>query len=544
MARLAAIDIGSNALRLRIVEVDAPTVSGGAADGETARFHAFRDVFVDRVPVRLGHDVFTKGRLATSVIGAACDALRRFRTAMDAAKVDRYRAVATSAAREAQNGDVFVERAEREAGIHVEVIEGIEEARLVQLAVRERLAPDDRNVLLVDIGGGSTELTLLRGRTPLFTRSLPIGTVRLVESFLDGGGPVGDVELRILDEYLDRSFVEAVPEILALTGGRVDLLVGTGGNIETLAELCPVPSAFPEARAIDVAAMIKLVAELAKKSVDQRASEHGLRPDRADTIVPAAVLLARLSQKFDRASIAAPGVGLKEGVLVDLARAHFLDADVGSEAMAALTDACVRLGRRYHFDEQHGQIVAGFAVRLFADLAPRHRMGARDRMLLHAAALLHDVGDYVRYEAHHKHSFYLIQNSDLMGVSPVERAVIANVARYHRKSHPSPDHDNFRALSREDRGRVKALAAILRVADALDREHLGKVTEVSGRIEGDTFVLTAEGSEDRALEEWTVRAKSGLLRDAFGLDVKLLAQVDPAKRATDAPPSARPSQRG
>ena len=154
---------------------------------------------------------------------------------MDAAKVDRYRAVATSAAREASNGDVFVERADREAGIFVEVIEGVEEARLVQLAVGERLPPDDRAAVLIDIGGGSTELTLLRGRTPVYSKSLPVGTVRLIEAFLDHGGPVSPIQLRLLDEYLDRAFVEAVPEILSLTDGRGDRLVGTGGNIETLA---------------------------------------------------------------------------------------------------------------------------------------------------------------------------------------------------------------------------------------------------------------------------------------------------------------------
>ena len=404
MARLAAIDIGSNAIRLRIVEVDPPVAD--PADPNRPRFTAFRDVVADRAPVRLGHDVFTKGRLETSVIGAACDALRRFRSAMDAAKVDRYRAVATSAAREASNGDVFVERAEREAGIHVEVIEGVEEARLVQLAVGERLPPDDRAAVLIDIGGGSTELTLLRGRTPVFSRSLPVGTVRLIEAFLDGGGPVSAHQLKLLDEYLDRSMLDAVREIRALTddgatgrrsppvGGKIDRLVGTGGNIETLADLCMVPSAFPEARAIDVPAMRRLLADLSKKSVDQRVAEHGLRPDRADTIVPAASLLVRVAEAFDRDSIAAPGVGLKEGVLVDLARAHFLEADFGSEAMAALTDTCVRVGRRYHFDEQHGLIVAKFATRLFDDLegAPPPRP-ARSDAPLRAAAVLHDVGD-------------------------------------------------------------------------------------------------------------------------------------------------------
>lgn len=522
MARIAAIDIGSNAIRLRVVEVDAPTLGP-----EGPRFTAFRDVLVDRAPVRLGHDVFTKGRIEAGVIGAACDALRRFRAAIDGAKVDRYRAVATSAAREASNGDVFVERAEREAGVHVEVIEGMEEARLVQLAVRERVRLNGRSALLVDIGGGSTELTLLSGSPDAsahggasLVRSLPIGTVRLIEAFLEGRGPIDAIHRRLLEEYIDRVFTEAIPEIKALTGGAVDLLIGTGGNIETLADICPLPSAFPEGRAIEVAAMERLLEELCKRSVDERVQAYGLRPDRADTIVPAATVLSRVARAFRREAITAPGVGLKEGVLVDLARAHFVPEDYGVEA-AALTEACLRLGRRYHFDEAHGLIVAKLGVKLFDDLASHHRLGPRDRILLHAAALLHDIGDFVRYEGHHKHSYYLITNSDLLGLSPEERAIVANVARYHRKSPPQLDHDNFRALSPKARARVKSMAAILRVADALDREHLGKVTDVIGRVDGETLVLEAEGAEDRALEEWTVRAKAGMLKDAFGLDVRI-----------------------
>jgi exopolyphosphatase/guanosine-5'-triphosphate,3'-diphosphate pyrophosphatase len=549
MARIAAIDIGSNALRLRIVEADPPVLG---PDGP--RFTAFRDVVVDRAPVRLGHDVFTKGRIEASVIGAACEALRRFRAAMDGAKVDRYRAVATSAAREAQNGDLFVERAEREAGVHVEVIEGPEEARLVQLAVAERLDLRGRTAVLVDIGGGSTELTLLRGpgraaadpAAPArgsrsfasFSRSLPVGTVRLVETFLEGRGPIDDGHKSLLDEYVDRAFAEAVPEIEELTGGGVDLLIGTGGNIETLADLCPVPGAFAQGRAIEVSAMLALLDELCKRSVDERASRYGLRPDRADTIVPAALVLARVARAFACDTIAAPGVGLKEGVLVDLARSHFVPEDFPAEA-AALNDACLRLGRRYRFDEAHGTLVARLAVSLFDDLAARHRLGPRDRILFHAAALLHDLGDFVRYESHHKHSYYLINNSDVMGMTAAERAIVANVARYHRKSPPHLDHDNFRALSREDRAKVKAMAAVLRLADALDREHRGKVTSVAGRVEGDALIIEVTGSKDRELEEWTVRAKAGLLKEALGLDVRLADGGTKKGPVTPAPPSAR-----
>jgi exopolyphosphatase/guanosine-5'-triphosphate,3'-diphosphate pyrophosphatase len=575
MARLAAIDIGSNALRLRIVDVDPPAIG---PDGP--RFTAFRDVFVDRAPVRLGHDVFTRGFIEPGVIGAACEALRRFRAAMDGAKVDRYRAVATSAAREAQNGDLFVERAEREAGVHVEVIEGTEEARLVQLAVAERIDVRGKTALLVDIGGGSTELTLMSGKggdrtIASFTRSLPVGTVRLVEAFLEGRGPIDDEHRSLLDEYVGRSFGEAVPEILQLTGGDVDLVIGTGGNIETLADLCPVPGAFSEGRAIEVSGVERLLDELCARSVDERAARYALRPDRADTIVPAATILARVARAFGRDAVSAPGVGLKEGVLVDIARRHFVPEDFPAEA-AALNDACLRLGRRYHFDEAHGTLVARLAVRLFDDLGARHRLGPRDRILLHAASLLHDIGDFIRYEGHHKHSYYLIANSDVMGVTPAERAIMANVARYHRKSAPQLDHDNFRALSREDRGKVKAMAAILRVADALDREHRGKVGDVAGRLEGDTLILEVSGAPGhdgasgldgghpptqagspaspdppggpkpragksgpgRELEEWTVRAKAGLLKEAFGLDVRIVdGAVARASRQGGAPPA-------
>lgn len=516
MARLAAIDIGSNAIRLRVVDVDPPVMTDGGA-----RFHAFRDVLVDRAPVRLGHDVFTKGYIETSVIGAACEALRRFRTSMDAAKVDRYRAVATSAAREAKNGDLFVERSLREAGIHVEVIEGVEEARLVQLAIVERVALEARTALLVDIGGGSTELTLLRDKKPMFSRSLPVGTVRLVEAFLEDGGPVDRSHRRLVEEYVDRVCTEAVREALELSGGRVDQVLGTGGNIETLADLCPMPSAFPEGRAIEVRAMRELLEVLSQKTVDERAAAYALRPDRADTIIPAGLVLSRLAELVGVTSLGAPGVGLKEGVLVDLAREHFLPRDVDFPDPSAITDACLRLGRRYHFHERHGIVVAQFATQIFDALAGRHRMTPRDRLLLQAASILHDVGDFVRYEGHHKHSYYLIANSDVMGLSPVEREVVANVARYHRKSPPHTDHENFRALSREDRGRVKALAAILRIADALDREHLDKVTSLSPRVEGEALVLELEGREDRTLEEWTVIAKAGMMREAFGLEVRI-----------------------
>ena len=293
MARLAAIDIGSNAIRLRIVEVDAPVV---APDGP--RFLPFRDVLFDRAPVRLGHDVFTKGRIEGSVIGAACETLRKFRTAMDLAKVDRYRAVATSAAREASNGDVFVERAEREAAVHVEVIEGVEEARLVQLAVLERISLGTRTALLVDVGGGSTELTLLVGERNVYSQSCPVGTVRLIEAFLEGGRAVDAVHRRLIEEYVDRAIADALPRHRRERRRPHRPCRGHGRQHRDPGRSVPLAPRLSEGRAIDVAAMGRLFDELCKRTVEERVTAYNLRPDRADTILPAATVLGRVAGAF------------------------------------------------------------------------------------------------------------------------------------------------------------------------------------------------------------------------------------------------------
>ncbi len=520
-ARFAAIDVGSNAIRLRIVEAQAPQkdasqlslpVEGRNGDG-------WREIANLRAAVRLGTEVFLSGRLAPASIGQACSAMREFRRAMDEAHVDAYRATATSAVREAKNRETLVERARREAGIELEVIEGVEEARLIELAVVRRLGLEDGTTLLVDIGGGSTELTVLEKSRHVFSMSMPVGTVRLLETILtSGGGPLDRERARLLSEMIDRALVEALP---TLSKTQFQAFVGTGGNIDTLADLCPAKGgAFGYPRAIDVGAMRALFAKMLKMSAADRRSEFNLRPDRADTIVPATALLLRLAEAFKMGAIVAPGVGLKEGILVELADKHFQVWDSAREAQAVL-QACERLGHRYRFDEAHGQLVSKLAGQLFDDMRDLHGYKERERLLLRAAALLHDIGDFVRYDGHHKHSYYLIQNSDIIGLTPDERAIVANIARYHRKSPPDPSHPNFRDLAKDARGKVRSLAAILRIADGLDREHLGKVKGVRARVDANKgkLLLVVEGDEDRELEEWTVRAKSELLRDVFDLDV-------------------------
>lgn len=518
MPRFAALDLGSNALRLRIVEADAPPRDRGQLSLLTESASPFHEVTSLRAPVRLGSEVFVTGRLAAASIGQACNALREFRQAMDAAQVDVYRATATSAVREASNGTTLVERARREAGIELEVIEGVEEARLIQLAVVRRLALADRRALLVDVGGGSTELTFLDRGQNAFAMSLPVGTVRLLETYLRGAKTVDRKRQKLLFEGVDRALAEAIPQLRKI---NFEVVVGTGGSVDTLSELCPLKgghAGYP--RAVDMSAARTLLGKLFAMTIDERRDGFGLRPDRADTIVTAASIFIRVAEAFKAPAIVAPGVGLKEGILEELVDKYFDRWDKESETRTVV-DACIRLGHRYGFDQAHGELVSAFATSLFDDMADVHGLGERERLLLRAAAVLHDIGDYVRYDGHHKHSYYLIQHSDIMGLTPDERAVVANVARYHRKSPPDPSHPNFRELDKDARSTVRSLAAILRIADALDREHLGKVKGIGAEVDFGKRRLTLHitGAEDRELEEWTVRAKSELLRDVFDLDV-------------------------
>lgn len=524
MARFAALDLGSNALRLRIIEAHSASQSREQLSLLPEAGSAFREIVSLRAPVRLGSEVFVTGKLAMSSIGAACAALRDFRQAMDNAKVDAYRATATSAVREAANGTTLVERARREAGIELEVIEGVEEARLIQLAVVRRLALAEKRALLVDVGGGSTELTYLDRGQNAFSISLPIGTVRLLETYLKGGAkPVTRYGQKLLFEGIDRALSEAVPQLKKF---EFDVLVGTGGSVDTLFDLCPVKgghAGYP--RAVDTAAMKALLSKLFGMTVEQRRDTYSLRPDRADTIVPAASIFLRVAETFEASAIVAPGVGLKEGILEELVDKHFDRWDRESETRTVV-DACIRLGKRYGFDQAHGELVAQHALRIYDDMSKMHGWKERERLLLHAAALLHDIGDYVRYDGHHKHSYYLILHSDIMGLTPDERAIVANVARYHRKSAPDSSHPNFRELDKEARSKVRGLAAILRIADALDREHLGKVKNVRAEVDAKKRQITVRisGSEERELEEWTVRAKSDLLRDVYDLDLQLVGE--------------------
>jgi len=504
MPRFAAIDVGSNASRLLVVDATTPD--------------AVTIIEAMRIPVRMGKGVFVTGRLDEGAIHDCVKAMKTFADTMAKLEVLEYRAVVTASARDAENSAELLDQV-RDAGIELETIDGTEEARIVKLAVQQKLALDDKRALLCDLGGGSLELSEVHHDEVRFSTSLEIGTVRLLESFLDNGKPVKKGAEKVLVEYLDRMLQPVANDFLKRS---YDLVCGTGGNFDTIASLCPPAGAKPYGLpAIDVRKAQLLLGKLSKMTAAQRRKAYDLRPDRADTIVPALYVVRAVADLARTDVIIAPGVGLREGIASEVVARHFQKADP-KESEHTATRSAIQLGRRYHFDEPHATQVDRLASELFDRLMPLHGLDAEDRLLLRVAALCHDIGDFVHFAAHHKHTQYIVEHSDIMGVSPERRMIIGCIARYHRRAAPSPRHASYGTLPEADRTKVRKLAGILRIADALDRGHRSKVQKLDVTTKPKEVLVQAVGREDLSLEVWTAERKGSLFESAFRRKVRVL----------------------
>jgi exopolyphosphatase/guanosine-5'-triphosphate,3'-diphosphate pyrophosphatase len=414
--------------------------------------------------------------------------------------------------REAANRDQFLRKVRRGTGLKVEVISGAEEARLVAAAVARHLPTEKGPWMMMDLGGGSVEIGLLDAGGLLWSESHAMGSVRLLEEFHAlKGDPVRFQHL----------VAETIHTLrLNLPRGRKPLgLAATGGNIEELARLAGCrDDAVAE---LSLKKLREQVQRLAKMSLEERKKELGLRPDRADVIVPAGLVYEHVAELVGVETLHVPHVGLKDGVLFDLVDSLAIHTDPQAKSEHVVLDASVALGRRYEFDEPHGVQVSRLALSLFDQTRELHHMGSADRLLLQAAAVLHDVGRFISDHKHHKHSYYLVSQADLPGLSGDDVEVVAQVARYHRRKEPSPQHKPFAKLSGSDQQRVTRLSALLRVADALDRQHRGAVRSVKVRVEKDAVVLHLKGEGDLALEQWAVQEKGGLFCSTFDTTLEL-----------------------
>ncbi len=500
MPALAAIDVGSNAIRLIV-----GTVSNDR------NLHIKENI---REPVRLGQDVFTKGTITEETIEKACDAFMKFRTIIDAYEVKWTKAVATSATREAQNRELFIDRILQVSGIEISVISGEEEARLIHSAVTTKIPLRKIRAMLIDIGGGSAEITLTADGQIISTESYKMGTVRLLQ--LLGGKKQGEKQFnQLVREYVDATQKRMKKE---LGKEKIDLCVGTGGNIEALGELRR--QLFDKDRTeLTIEELDQLVKKLVSMTYEERVQQLLLRPDRADVIVPASIVLQKVTKQAGVDEIKIPAVGLKDGVLLDMVEELYGEKRTSSRTQV-ITSA-LQLGRKYMFDEQHGLAVAQYATQLFDETRSLHNLSIEYRLLLEVAALLHDIGHYVNMMGHHKHTQYLIMASPLIGLGKEQTALIANIARYHRKSDPKPQHEAYRVLSTKDRVIVSKLAAILRLADAMDNEHASRVSSFTVEYKKPKFIMKLTGEGDLLLEKWALMKKAPMFEDVYSVKFSL-----------------------
>jgi exopolyphosphatase / guanosine-5'-triphosphate,3'-diphosphate pyrophosphatase len=498
MPTIAAIDVGSNAIRLSVANVDG---NGG-----------YQTIHYVRAPVRLGQDVFTKGVISAHTIDSMLETFGEFKQKLEEHAVKHVKAVGTSALREAMNSDVVLKAVNKTTGIEISIIGGEEEARLIHMAAKAAVNLKNKVALLVDIGGGSVEVVLADDATVLCTESYSMGSVRLLKILDERAGEERFNQL--VTEYVDATQRRLEQEI---GNQEIDVCVGTGGSIESIGELRKELFQKNSSQKVTAEELKALVKKLRGTSFEERIQVLRLRPDRADVIVPAAIVLQKIVQQAGVDEVIIPGIGLKDGVLLEmLSQLQDQQKHLHREQVI---ESAHRLGKKFFYDEKHANTVARLAVQIFDQTKNFHQMDAEARLILEIAALLHDIGHYVNVYNHHKHSFYLIQSNPLVGLTQLQMDMVANVARYHRKSAPKMQHKPYEDLSPKNRLTISKLAAILRLADALDHEHASTVENVEVDYKRPRFRFRLKGKGDMLLEKWALVNKRDMFESVFDANV-------------------------
>lgn len=513
--RIAALDMGSNSLHLLVVEAH--------PDG------TFEPLVQEKEMLRLGDVVSREGRLNDAAVAAVLATVRRFRSLAASMGAPELIARATAALREADNGALVVDRIEAETGVQVEVISGRDEARLIFGAVRASVLIQPSPALCLDLGGGSLELTVGDPTGLLWSASVKLGVARVTAELVNSDPPSGGDQRRL------RRHVESVLAPLRedIAAFKPRMLIGTSGTLCDLASMAAARSgALPTSvnhLMVDRADLEAVHDEIMRRPTNLRRRMAGLDARRADLIPAGSTTLLAVMEMFDLDRLTVSDWALREGIVLEAIGAHD-PADWTDDQGAIRRASVLSLCRRCNWDEPHGRQVARLAIGLFDQTRAAHGLDDTDRELLEDGALLHDIGEHVSSEGHHKHSAYLIEHGRLRGFSPEEVAVLACLGRFHRRGEPKASFPAFASLDAEGRARVGRLVALLRLADGLDRSHNGAVEAVDVEVGDDEVVLRVQAAGDIELELWGLRRKRDQFERAFG---RRLSAV-----RNDAPPAA------
>jgi exopolyphosphatase/guanosine-5'-triphosphate,3'-diphosphate pyrophosphatase len=520
--RIAAIDIGTNSLHMVIVEVTDSL--------------SFKILSSEKELTQLGSAALVQHRLTRRAMTHTLEVLARYQRIARNFECDVTLAYATSAVRESLNGGDFVLAAKKELGLLIQVISAHEEAHLIYLAVRQAIdlsshASGTGPSLIVDIGGGSCELIVGTNTRPLFLESFKLGASRLTQQFVHSD-PITERELEGLEKHIRKTLKPAIDQIKS---HQIQRVIGTSGTLENLAAMCVLQHGEEVVRHRLLTQMTRedfdtVCKRLIRSSTEERRHLPGLDPGRAEQIVSGALVASHLFERLEMPQIDVCDRALREGMIIDYMQTHWPKVKLSVQIRDPRRRSVFELGRRCNFDEKHALQVARLSLALFDGLAKLHRLGPAERELLEYAALLHDIGWHIGRSSHHKHSLYLIKNGELEGFSPNELDILANVARYHRKSAPKKSHPDYVALDAHSRELVWKLAAILRIADGLDRGHYSNVQSLRTITRRKTVSVRVVTEADPELELWAAALKGDIFERLFRRRIRVTALLKRRRR--------------
>ncbi len=504
---VGVIDVGSTAIRLVVAEI--------RPDGSWS--------MLDRAarPVNLGRDVFVSGVISRQTMAQSLQILSGFVEILQGWQIGRedVHVIATSAMRDARNRDTFVDRVNLRTGFLINTIEGIEENRLTYLAVRYALRDAEvglgrSNSIILEVGGGSTELILLRRGKVVAAHSMNIGTIRIEQQLRSIFGSVD-----YLGQFVSENIRAAQDTLeVELKLDRIRIFVAVGGDARLAARKVGRKEGerywLMEKEDFD-----RFVHRLQGLTVDECVHRFQIPYNEAEGLAPALLVYQQFLDKTSATRLIVPDVSIREGVLLSLASEP--DPAVQQEFHSQVLASAVTLGQKYHFDEKHARHVASLALSLFDQLREEHGLDDFSRLLLEVAALVHDIGSYVSTTGHHKHGQYLVSNSDIFGLHRDDMKIISNVVRYHRKALPTASHISYISLPREKRMQVSKLAALLRTADALDKGHQQRIERITVEKQDDQLVLSNTRHGDISVERFGLARKVNMMEEVFGLKVVL-----------------------
>jgi exopolyphosphatase/guanosine-5'-triphosphate,3'-diphosphate pyrophosphatase len=538
--KIAAIDIGSNSIHLVVMR---------ASPGRHLEI-----IEREKDMARLGAGTLRDHRLSKETIERAINTLRRFKQVADSLGADVILATATAAVREADNSEEFIETVKKQVGIDIRLLPGVEEARLIALAVAEAVDFNNRRGLIIDIGGGSTEFIVTAGKEPEVLFSLRVGSVRLTEKFITTD-PISEKERARLVAAVRGELVRPAPEILH---SGFDFAIGTSGTIHNLVGMAaelekngpdPAPGFEGFSRTMTLDQLRKLNRRLTRMSERDRARVPGIDKGRADIIVAGGLLLETLMSELGAKNITTCDWSLREGAVLDYIRNHGMSELVrggngrapaspeeqsaceliGAASLDVRTRTVLSVARRYNYDAKHSHHVARLATVIFDRTRAIHKMGDEERRLLQYAALLHDIGHHIAHNNHHHHSLYLIKHSEMPGFTGGETALLGTIVRYHRGSIPKKlidkrtrvEHEGLLFLEKAQRQQALGLAAILQLADALDRSYQQAVHQARCEVAGKVVTISIDGEGDLELELWSGDRKAKPFREIFDVEVEI-----------------------